>query len=47
MNVFHNYIPNKTILCNDKVPLSLIMKLEKYVLKKNEIFEQYIANGKS
>ena len=34
MNVFHNYIPNNTILCNAKVLLSLIMKLEKYVLKK-------------
>ena len=47
LNIFHNYVPNKTILCNDKDPPWFNIKIRKILAKKNEIFKQYIANGKS
>ena len=46
LNIFHNYIPNKTNLCNDKDPLWFNNEIKKILTKKNEIFKQYIANGK-
>ena len=47
LNIFHNYIPNKTILCNDKDPPWFDNEIRKILTMKNKIFEQYIANGKS
>ena len=47
LNIFHNYIPNKTILCNDKDLPWFNSEIRKIITMKNEIFEQYIANGKS
>ena len=47
LNIFHNYIPKKTILCNDKDLLWFNNEIRKILTKKNEIFKQYIANGKS
>ena len=47
LNIFHNYIPNKTILCNDKDPPWFKNETRKILIKKNEVFYQYIANGKS
>ena len=47
MNIFHNYIPNKTILSNDEDPPWFNNEIRKILAKKNEIFKQYIANGKS
>ena len=46
LNIFHNYIANKTNLCNDKDPLWFNNEIKKILTKKNEIFKQYIANGK-
>ena len=47
LNIFHNYILNKTILCNDKDPPWFDNEIRKILTKKNEIFKQYIANEKS
>ena len=47
LNIFHNYISNKNILCNDKNPPWFNNEIRKILTMKNEIFEQYIANGKS
>ena len=47
LNIFHNYVANKTVLCNDKDPPWFNDEIRKMVIMKNEIFEQYIANGKS
>ena len=47
LNIFHNYFPSKTILCNDKDPIWFNNEIRKILTMKNEIFEQYIANGKS
>ena len=45
LNIFHNYIPNKTILCNDKDPPWFNNDIRKIPTKKNDIFKQYIVNG--
>ena len=47
LNIFDNYISNKTILCSDKDPPWFNNEIRKILTKKNEIFKQYIANGKS
>ena len=47
LNIFHNYIPNKTILCNDKDPPRFNNEIRNILTIKNKIFEQYIAHGKS
>ena len=47
LNIFHNYILNKTILCNDKDPPWFDNEIRKILTMKNEMFKQYIANGKS
>ena len=47
LNIFHNYIPNKTILCNDKDPPWFDNEVRNILTMKNKIFEQYIANGNS
>ena len=46
LNIFYNYIPNKTILCKNKDPPWFNNEIRKILTKKNEIYEQYIANGK-
>ena len=46
LNTFHNYIPNKTILCNDKDPPWFNNEIRKILTMKNKIFERYIAHGK-
>ena len=47
LNIFHNYIRNKTILCNDRDPPWFNSENRKMLIKKNEIFKHYITNGKS
>ena len=47
LNIFHNYIPNKTTFCNDKDPPWFDNEIRKILTMKNEMFKQYIANGKS
>ena len=47
LNIFHNYIPNKTILCNYKDQPWINNEIRNIQTKENEIFKQYIGNGKS
>ena len=47
LNIFHNHIPNTTILYNDKDPPWFNNEIRKILTKKNEIFQQCITNGKS
>ena len=47
LNIFHNYLPNKTNRCNDNDPPWFNNEIRKILTMKNEILEQYIANGKS
>ena len=46
LNIFHNYIRNKAILCNDKDPPWFNNEIRRTLTKKNEIFEQYMGNLK-
>ena len=44
LNIFSNYILNKTIVCNDKDSPCFNNKIRKILTKKNEILKQYITN---
>ena len=46
LNIFHNYIPNRTILFNNKHPPWFNNEIRKILTKENEVLKQYIANGK-
>ena len=46
LNIFHNYIPKKTILCNGKDPPWFNNDIRKILTMKNEIFEQLMGNLK-
>lgn len=45
LNFFPNYIPNKSIICNDKGPLWLNNKIKIVSEKKNDLLENYMTNG--
>ena len=47
LNSFHNHIPHKTIICNDKDPPWFNNQIRQLLNKKKEIFEQYLTIGKS
>ena len=44
LNIFHDYISNKTIACNDKDPPWSHNEIRKMLSKKNKIFEQSVYN---
>ena len=46
-NIFHNFIPPKTITCNDREdPSWLNEEIRQKINNKNEIYKQYIRNRK-
>ena len=45
-NIFHNFIPNKVIICNDKDPPWFNGESWQILNKKNELSKQFINNGK-
>ena len=46
LNIFLNFIPKKIITCNDKDRLWFNNKIRYLLIKKKEMFRQYINNGK-
>ena len=46
LNIFHNFIPNKNIICNDKDPPWFNNQIKILTEKKNDLFKSYIANGR-
>ena len=38
LNIFHNFIPNKTILCDDRDPPWINEKLKSLIRKKNPVY---------
>ena len=46
LNIFHNFIPNKNIICNDKDPSCYNNQIKTLIEKKNHLFKSYIANGR-
>ena len=46
LNIFHNFIPNKNIICNDKDLSCYNNQIKTLIEKKNHHFKSYIANGR-
>ena len=46
-NIFLNFIPHETILCDNKYPLKINNKTEKLVCEKNTAYQSYIQNVKN
>ena len=38
LNIFHNFIPNKTILCDDRDPPWINEKIKSFIRKKNPVY---------
>ena len=47
MNVFFNFVHNKTITCRDEDPPWLTEEVKELCLMKTKIYENYIKNGRS
>ena len=45
LNIFHNFIPNKNIICNEKGTPWFNNKIKTLIEKKNHLFKSYMANG--
>ena len=46
LNIFHNFIPNKNIICNEKGTPWFNNKIKTLIEKKNHLFKSYMANGR-
>ena len=46
LNIFHNFIPNKNTICNDKYPPWFNNQIKTLIEKKNHLFKRYMANGR-
>ena len=46
VNIVHNSIPNKNIICNDKDPLWFNNQIRTLIKKKNHLFKSYMGNGR-
>ena len=46
LNIFHNFIPNKNIICNDKYPPWFDNQIKTLIEKKNHLCQSYMANGR-
>ena len=46
LNIFHNFIPNKNIICNDKDRPWFNIQIKTLIEKKNYLFKSYMANGR-
>ena len=44
LNIFHNFIPNKNIICNDKDTPWFNNQIKTLIEKKNYLFKSYMAN---
>ena len=47
LNVFSNFVPNKTITCRDKEPPWMTEEVKKNCHMKAKIYERYVKNGRS
>ena len=46
MNIFHNYIPDKYIIIDDKDPAWMNEIIKSKIKTKHPLFKQYIQNGR-
>ena len=47
LNVFSNFVPNKTITCRDKDPPWMTEEVKKLCYMKAKIYENYVKNGRT
>ena len=47
LNVFSNFVPNKTITCRDKDPPWMTEEVKKICYMKAKIYENYVKNGRT
>ena len=45
LNIYSNYIPNKTVLCDDKDPPWMTNGIRAVIEMKNNAYEEYIRSG--
>ena len=45
LNIFHNFVPNKIILCDDKDPPCMNDKIKKLIKKENCLFQCQRKSG--
>ena len=45
LNIFHNFILNKNIICNDKDQPWFNNQIKTMIEEKNHIFKNYMVNG--
>ena len=45
LNIFHNFVPNKIILCGDKDPPCMNDKIKKLIKKENCLFQCQRKSG--
>ena len=46
LNVFHNFIPNNNMICNDKDPPWFNNQIKTLTEKKNHLLKSYMPNGR-
>ena len=45
LNIFHNYIPNKSILCDDKDPPWINEEIKSLIHRKNSLYQRQRKSG--
>ena len=45
LNIFHNFIPNKILLCDNREPAWMNGKIKTVIKRKNELFQNQIKSG--
>ena len=46
LNIFRNYVPNKYITIDDKVPVWMNEAKDQKIKAKNALYKKYIQNGR-
>ena len=47
LNIFQNFVPIKTITCNDKDSIWMNEKIKSKMISKNELYKIYIKNDRN
>ena len=45
LNIYSKYIPNKTVLCDDKDPPWMTNRIRDVIKTKNNAYKEYIRSG--
>ena len=47
VNIFNNFVPNKTIVCKDKDPLWMADGIKRACLDKAKVYKRCVKNGRT